>query len=106
MGIKQWIFQRISNIAIVSFGLWMFWLIVSPGEIDAVTIYEILNSTSNKIFFSIILVLASLNSILACWQIAGDYANKFGVNQNLIVIIVGLISLSYLIFGTYLLFLK
>ena len=66
MGIKQWIFQRISNIAIVSFGLWMFWLIVSPGEIDAVTIYEILNSTSNKIFFSIILVLASLNSILAC----------------------------------------
>ena len=51
MGIKQWIFQRISNIAIVSFGLWMFWLIVSPGEIDAVTIYEILNSTSNKIFF-------------------------------------------------------
>ena len=26
MGIKQWIFQRISNIAIVSFGLWMFYL--------------------------------------------------------------------------------
>ena len=106
MGVKQWIFQRISNVAIVSFGLWLFWFIVSPGEIDAVTIYEVLKSTSNKIFFFVVLVLASLNSILAGWQIAGDYANKFGLNQNLIVIIVGLISISYIFFGTYLLFFR
>lgn len=104
MGINQWVFQRISNIAIVSFGLWLFWFIISPGEIDAVTIYEVLKSTSNKIFFLIVLVLSGLNSILAGWQIAGDYANKFGLNQTMIIVIVSLISLSYIVFGTYLLF--
>ena len=31
MGVKQWIFQRLSNVAIVVFGFWLVYFLASPG---------------------------------------------------------------------------
>ena len=102
MGINQWIFQRISNLTIVIFGLWLLVFLSSPGVIDFQVLQDLKADTSSVIFFSITLILAGLNSILAGWQIAGDYAEKFGLNQKFLVSITAIISLSYIVFGGYL----
>lgn len=102
MGIIHWLFQRISNLVVVIFGLWL--LITLANGIDASTLSELLSSGFNHIFILIVLVLASLNSILAGWQIAGDYARKFGINQNLMVGIGAVISLGYLLTGLNILY--
>ena len=104
MGINQWIFQRISNLTIVIFGLWLLFFLASPGVIDFQVLQDLKADTATVIFFSFTLTLAGLNSILAGWQIAGDYADKFGLNQNLLVSITAIISLTYIAFGGYLLF--
>tara|TARA_B100000767_G_scaffold242092_1_gene238946 strand:- start:573 stop:890 length:318 start_codon:yes stop_codon:yes gene_type:complete len=104
VGINQWIFQRLSNLAIVIFGLWLLVFLASPGIIDFNVLQDLTSDTPTLIFFSITLVLAGLNSILAGWQIAGDYADKFGLNQNLLVAIAVVVSLTYIAFGMYLLF--
>ena len=102
MGINQWIFQRISNLTIVIFGLWLLVFLASPGVINFEVLQDLKADTASVIFFSITLILAGLNSILAGWQIAGDYAEKFGLNQKLLVSITAIISLSYIVFGGYL----
>lgn len=102
MGINQWIFQRISNLTIVIFGLWLLVFLSSPGVIDFQVLQDLKADTPSVIFFSVTLILAGLNSILAGWQIAGDYAEKFGLNQKFLVSITAIISLSYIVFGGYL----
>ena len=104
MGINQWIFQRLSNLAIVIFGLWLLVFLASPGIIEFNVLQDLTSDTPTLIFFSITLFLAGLNSILAGWQIAGDYADKFGLNQNLLVAIAVVVSLTYIALGMYLLF--
>ena len=102
MGINQWIFQRISNLTIVIFGLWLLVFLSSPGVIDFQVLQDLKADTPSVIFFSVTLILAGLNSILAGWQIAGDYAEKFGLNQKFLVSTTAIISLSYIVFGGYL----
>ena len=102
MGINQWIFQRISNLTIVIFGLWLLVFLSSPGVIDFQVLQDLKADTPSVIFFSVTLILAGLNSILAGWQIAGDYAEKFGLNQKFLVSITAIISLNYIVFGGYL----
>ena len=75
------------------------------NELDEFLQNEVLPGLDNisiKIFFSVTLILAGLNSILAGWQIAGDYAEKFGLNQKFLVSITAIISFSYVVFGGYL----
>ena len=38
MGVKQWVFQRLSNVAIIVFGFWLVYFLASPGAITAETI--------------------------------------------------------------------
>ena len=102
MGVNQWIFQRISNLIIVIFGLWLLVFLASPGVINFEVLQDLKADTASVIFFLVTLILAGLNSILAGWQIAGDYAEKFGLNQKLLVSITAIISLSYIVFGDYL----
>ena len=85
MGVKQWIFQRLSNVAIVVFGFWLVYFLASPGAITPQTINDLFSNTASLIYLTITLVLAGLNSILAGWQIAGDYSEKFNLNQTFLV---------------------
>ena len=98
MGVKQWIFQRISNALLVAFGLWLIFTVVSGG-LNQAFIQSAFSGTYSSAFLIAVLVLGGLNAILAGWQIAGDYAHKFGVNQNLVVGICAVVSIAYIAMG-------
>ena len=104
MGVKQWIFQRLSNVAIVVFGFWLVYFLASPGQITAETINDLFSNTASLIYLTITLVLAGLNSILAGWQIAGDYAEKFNLNQTFLVSFGTIVSVAYIAVGFCILF--
>ena len=98
-GVQQWIFQRFSNIVILIF------IAVLATTLSNDLTYEALLSlfgqTWFKVYLTITLIFASLNSVLAGWQIAGDYAHKinlpgwvltgFGVLVTLVFFISGLL---------------
>lgn len=104
MGVKQWIFQRLSNVAIIVFGLWLLYFIASPGDISHQTLLDLFSDQSSQIYLAITLVLAGLNSILAGWQIAGDYAEKFNLNQTLLVSFGTIVSIAYIAAGICIIF--
>ena len=104
MGVKQWIFQRLSNVAIVVFGFWLVYFLASPGAITAETINDLFSNTASLIYLTITLVLAGLNSILAGWQIAGDYSEKFNLNQTFLVSLGTIVSVAYIATGFCILF--
>lgn len=75
-GVNEWIFQRISNLAIIAWFIIYLGLIIvkSPTSYEA---WVLLHSALwFKIYSSTTLVLASLNSMLAGWQIGTDYIQK------------------------------
>ena len=104
MGVKQWIFQRLSNVAIVVFGFWLVYFLASPGAISFLTLNELFSNQASLIYLTITLVLAGLNSILAGWQIAGDYAEKFNLNQTFLVSFGTIVSVAYIATGFFILF--
>jgi len=104
MGVKQWIFQRLSNVAIVVFGFWLVYFLASPGAITAETMNELFSNTASLVYLTITLVLAGLNSILAGWQIAGDYSEKFNLNQTFLVSFGTIVSVAYIAVGFCILF--
>ena len=104
MGVKQWIFQRLSNVAIVVFGFWLIYFLASPGAITFLTLNELFSNPVSLIYLTITLVLAGLNSILAGWQIAGDYAEKFNLNQSILVAFGTVVSVAYIVTGLCILF--
>lgn len=99
MGVKQWLFQRTSNFLFVLFGVWFFVSLLGGKFADFQTIVGLSESLAARIFLGLLLIIATLNAILAGWQIAGDYAHKINVGPNLIVAVVALISLGYLAVG-------
>lgn len=99
MGVTHWIFQRVSNVAIVVFGFWLVYFLASPGEIDYKTLKTLFHEPTSMIYLVATLVLAGLNSILAGWQIAGDYAEKFGINETLMIAFGTVVSIGYIAAG-------
>lgn len=102
-GVQQWFFQRVSNAAFVVFGIVLLVNILSNG-----LTYEALNElfafTGFKLYALVTLLLACANSVLASWQITGDYAEKFNLPPCLMVAVAVLVSVLYLIWGLMLLF--
>ena len=103
MGVKQWLFQRASNFAFILFGIWFFVALLGGNLSTFQDLSALLNSLAARVLLGLVLLLATLNSILAGWQIAGDYAHKVNVGPNLIVGVVVIISLGYLAAGAALL---
>ena len=110
-GVYQWLFQRKTNFLIVVYGLVM----ASHFLSDAATDYDATVAFFSKgwvIFFSaLVLILICLNSVLAGWQIAGDYvgkiagkdADKEALINKLFMGACIIITIGYLIFGFILL---
>ena len=103
-GVKQWIFQRITNAVIVSFGIALACVLFSGKDLSHESLTQLIASSNFTYYFAVVLVLACFNSILAGWQIDGDYAKKFGIPQKLITVCAVLGSLVYLAYGLKLLF--
>jgi succinate dehydrogenase / fumarate reductase membrane anchor subunit len=75
-GSKEWIFQRVSNIAII---VWLFvylGLVLSQSELTYETWSAMHSALWFKLYSTVTLVLAMFNSILAGWQIGTDYTQK------------------------------
>jgi len=103
MGVKQWIFQRISNLIIIIFGVWLLAFLCGSNEITQQTLITLMSDGSTKLFLIVTLVFACLNSMLAGWQIAGDYAHKVNLPENLLTGIAVVVSVGYLFCGLALL---
>jgi succinate dehydrogenase / fumarate reductase membrane anchor subunit len=104
MGVKQWVFQRLSNLIIIIFGAWLLAFLAGSGEINQQTLTALLSDGTTKLFLLITLVFACLNAMLAGWQIAGDYARKVNLPESLLTGIGVVVSALYLFCGLALLF--
>ena len=102
MGVKHFFFQRISNLLIIVFGLTLLFNIFINGGINAALFEQWISQAWVQTYLLVTLLFATLNSILAGWQISGDYAHKYGLNHTLLVTLAVVISLSYLAVGFYL----
>lgn len=103
MGVKQWLFQRLSNFIFIVFGLWLLLTLIGMGS-DQSGLTTLLSSGSTQLFLTVVLLFAGINSILAGWQIVGDYAHKINVSEGPLVILCAVISFTYVLVGMRLLF--
>ncbi|MGB5324791.1 MAG: hypothetical protein WBN40_05115 [Pseudomonadales bacterium] len=97
MGVTQWLFQRGSNAVFVIFGICLFIALSRGADIAALEAW--LAGGISRIFLIVVWVLACFNSILAGWQVAGDYAPKVGLSVVLVSALIALVSLAMLVFG-------
>lgn len=97
-GVQQWVFQRVSNAVFVIFGIVLL-INLLDGGLSYETLTAMLANTGFKVYLAITLVFAAVNSVLAGWQITGDYAEKFGIPPFLMMGVTILVSVGYLVFG-------
>ena len=103
-GVKQWVFQRIANALAVAFGITLLCVFLLADEISYSYLSSLLSTAGMQIYLAVLLVFCCLNSVLAAWQIDGDYAKKFGLPSQLITIIATIVSAGYLFYGLGILF--
>ncbi len=102
-GVQQWVFQRLSNAVFIIFGIVLFHALATDGvSYEALT--ALFDTTAVKIYALVTLLFACANSVLAGWQITGDYAEKFGIPSCLMMGVAVAVSLFYLVWGCMLLF--
>lgn len=97
MGVKQWLFQRSSNLLFVVFGLCLLVALARGADLAALDGW--LEGGISRIFLIVVWVFACFNSVLAGWQIAGDYAPKVGLGVGLVSGVIALLSLAMLVLG-------
>ena len=102
-GTRQWVFQRLSNALIVVFGIVLLKVLMT-NELSHESLSALFAGQVFQIYAAATLVFVCLNSILAGWQIEGDYSKKLGIPKKLLTTVAVLTSLCYLICGLLLLF--
>lgn len=96
-GVRQWVFQRIANVCIVAFVVILFATVF--GGVSYESLAALMGATWFKVFALVVLVMGCLNSVLAGWQIVGDYARKFHLPENLLMTIVVLTTIGFFVAG-------
>ena len=102
-GTRQWLFQRLSNALIIVFGIVMLKVLIA-NELTHEALTALFAGQIFQIYAGITLLFICFNSILAGWQIEGDYRKKLHIPKNLLTTVAVLISLCYLACGLWLLF--
>jgi len=96
-GTREWVFQRLSNVAIC---LWVVIFIGLILTLDTATFSDwkaLFSPMWFKVYTSISLIMVCLNAVLAGWQIGTDYIKPNCINRiYMAVVIVGSISYSVL----------
>lgn len=101
-GTRQWIFQRISNVFLVVFGIILLANVFGGLTYGSMT--ALLGASWFKFFALVTLVLGCLNSVLAGWQIVGDYANKFHLPEKLLNLIIVVVTLLFFVIAIGIIF--
>lgn len=101
-GVQQWIFQRFSNIVIIVFVLVL--LTVLSSDLSYASLSNLFAQAWFKIYLTFTLIFASLNSMLAGWQIAGDYAHKVSLPSWIFTGFGVLVTLVYALVALMLIF--
>jgi len=102
LGVKHWIFQRVSNALIVLFAVVLLATITAGHSYES--LQALMSKPLVKVYLAITLLFAFGNSILAGWQIAGDYAKKMNLSPGVMTWFGVLVSAAYLLFGLSLIF--
>lgn len=103
-GVKQWIFQRLSNALIISFGIGLICMLMVDDGLSYASINDYFTGFAFTLYLAVVLVFSTINAVLAGWQIDGDYTAKFGLPKNLITIIAIVVSLGFMVYGLSILF--
>lgn len=106
-GVKEWIFQRISNVLIFVFTAFYIFTLLTMPEVNYESWVDLHSGTWFKVYASITLVVVMLNSILAGWQIGTDYTQKVPVPgfEPLFHVFYTVVTIGFLGFGIYILWL-
>ena len=99
MGVKQWVFQRACNVVFVLFGAWLLFSLLSGNLNNFTAANGLVSGGISQLILALVLLLAALNSVLAGWQIAGDYAHKINVSANVLVAVAAIVSVAFLVIG-------
>lgn len=75
-GVREWIFQRFSNLLIIIFAAVYIGLFWSLETINYESWQAMHNALWFKLFATFTLIVVMLNSVLAGWQIGTDYTQK------------------------------
>lgn len=98
-GVTQWLIQRFCNAMIVTFGVALVLFFLTNETITYQTLVATFKEGFLKYYLVLVLVLSCFNSVLAAWQIDGDYAKKFNLPALLITALTAIVSIVYLGFG-------
>lgn len=97
-GTREWIFQRLSNVAICLWTVVFIGLILTLETATFADWKGLFSPMWFKVYSSITLLMVCLNAVLAGWQIGTDYVKPNGINRiYMAVVIIG--SLSYTLLG-------
>ncbi|UTW45783.1 succinate dehydrogenase, hydrophobic membrane anchor protein [bacterium SCSIO 12696] len=102
-GTRQWVFQRLSNALTVVFGIVMLKVLMS-NDLSHESLVALFSGQAFQIYAGLTLLFVCFNSILAGWQIEGDYQKKLHIPKNLLTTVAVVLSLCYLVCGLMLLF--
>ena len=104
-GVKEWIFQRFSNMLILVFAVVYIGLFFSLETVDYASWQAMHGAMWFKLFATFTLIVVMINSILAGWQIGTDYTQKVPIPafSPLFHSFYILGSLAFLAFGLYIL---
>lgn len=80
-GVKQWLLQRICNCFIVLYSIMLIGLIIAPPLDNFTAVESLLAQIWFKLVSTVCIFIFAINSILAGWQIAGDYVKGAVINK-------------------------
>lgn len=103
-GTREWLFQRIANVAIVLYALVFIVLVLTLENVSFNAWAGLFDTLWFKIYSSLTLLIVALNSVLAGWQIGADYVKVTPINRIYMAVVIGG-TLIYLVAGNWILWL-
>ena len=101
-GTREWVFQRVANFLICLWAITFITTVLLQAPTDMESWRALFVPMWFKLFSTLVLLFAGLNSMLAGWQIGTDYIKVPVINRPYMWL-VKLISIAYVVIGLYIL---
>jgi len=101
-GVRQWVFQRFSNVIIIVFAVVL--AVTLGGDLTYQSLSNLMAQGWFKVYLTFTLIVVSLNSVLSGWQVVGDYARKVHLPSWVLMGVVCITTLIYFIVAMTLIF--